>query len=286
MSILSHATRDVLWVRPHDSIDKAMSLMEERAIHHLPVVRDGQVVGILSDRDILLAVGWRLSSERRADDDPKATVVGPQRVEEIMTHPIETLDPDESLLHAIHLFVRHRIGALPILRDGVLLGILTETDVLRTLNKEHAHLSVRHLLSRPLREMMTANLTTIGPKANLSQVLALFRSHRIRHLPVTSDGDLIGIISDRDVRRTLGVSTVMDAAAQEKGKMYEGPQTAIEIMTRCVQCAPLDASLGDAIDMLLENHIHCLPVVDHGRLVGIFTATDVMNAVSRSEVLT
>ncbi|MBL8879470.1 MAG: CBS domain-containing protein [Phycisphaerales bacterium] len=285
MAILNYATRDVLWVRPHDSIDKAISLMEERGIHHLPVVRDGQVVGILSDRDILLAVGWRLSSERRADDGPNAPVLGPREVEEIMTHPVESLDPNESLLHAVHVLVRLRIGALPVLRDGVLMGILSETDVLRSLKKEHAHLSVRHLLGRPLREMMTANLTTVGPKTNISQVLAIFRSHRIRHLPVTSDGDLIGIISDRDVRRALGVSTIMDAAAQEKGKLYEGPQTAIEIMTRCVQCAPLDATLGDAIDLLLENHIHCLPVVDHGRLVGIFTATDVMNAVSRSEVL-
>lgn len=286
MSILNHATRDVIWVRPQDSIDKAISLMEERGIHHLPVIREGQVVGILSDRDILLAVGWRLSSERRTGDEPNATVIGPQRVEEIMSHPIESIHPDEPMLRAIHLMVRNRIGALPILRDGVLLGILTESDVLRSLKKEHAHLSVRHLLNRPLREMMTANLTTVGPKANISQVLALFRSHRIRHLPVTSDSDLIGIISDRDVRRALGVSCIMDAAAQEKGKLYEGPQTAIEIMTRCVQCAPFESTLGDAIDLLLENHIHCLPVVDHGRLVGILTATDVLNAVSRSEVLT
>lgn len=79
--------RDVVTAAPGDSIDKAISLMEERAIHHLVVESNRRINGMLSDRDILLSTGWMLTAERRIDTGHGSEVIGPTRIEQIMSRP-------------------------------------------------------------------------------------------------------------------------------------------------------------------------------------------------------
>ncbi len=132
---------------------------------------------------------------------------------------------------------------------------------------------------------MTSHVTSVEPRTPLTEVMRVFRDRRVRHVPVVVEHELVGIISDRDTRRALGESTVFDARAEERGEFYLGPQTATEIMTRDPHTITSAARLGEAIEALLSFRVHCLPVVDGRKLVGILTETDIVRAMIAEDVV-
>lgn len=106
----------------------AASLMRMARVRHLPVLRGGRLVGVLSHRDLLEA--------ERADCEAR---MRPEELEALGARPIDplvrgapvTVGPDCPPARAAELMVRHGIGFLPVVRDGELVGIVTESDLLR-----------------------------------------------------------------------------------------------------------------------------------------------------------
>ena len=98
----------------------AYSLMRDHEIRHLPVLRDGRLCGLLSERDIL---GYRARAE--ADEDWWRDLV-----KDAMSSPPQTAGPDDSVTEAAGRLAAARIGALPIVDCGHLIGLVTTTDVL------------------------------------------------------------------------------------------------------------------------------------------------------------
>ena len=122
---------------PNTSVHEAQALMHQRKIRHLPVLQDGRLVGMLSDRDIRLALPSPATSltvwEIRHLLD-KLTVG------EVMTYFVMTTAPDCPVTEAVGRMLGHKIGALPVVADRQVVGILTRTDVLRAFRKLHAEL--------------------------------------------------------------------------------------------------------------------------------------------------
>lgn len=107
-------------VRPDMDYKKALALMQEQKLHHIPVVDNGgKLVGMVAERDLLLAAGRYLQS--RVD------------ISDIMHTPVVSVEPAMSISDAAKLMVEHKIGGLPVVDDGAVVGIITETDVFRTL---------------------------------------------------------------------------------------------------------------------------------------------------------
>jgi acetoin utilization protein AcuB len=132
MRIEAWMKRPVTAVKPHDSARHAREVMEEHRINQLPVVIDGRLVGIVTDRDLRDAYPSVFESlepakghARKAGPDP-ATVP----VEDVMTSTVVTLAPAAFVADAARLMRRERIGAIPVVEGGRLVGILTRSDVL------------------------------------------------------------------------------------------------------------------------------------------------------------
>ena len=285
MQALKCATREVVTVGPGDSIDHAISLMEEHGIHHLVVTDEQRVVGMLSDRDILLCTGWMLEVERQTAGR-NHTIVGPRCVEQIMSRPVETLSADATATEAANHLAERKFGALPILNKSTLIALITETDLTRHLRQRmETDEPVRKSLSAPVRDWMRLHVISVNAKCPITDMVGLFRRYRIRHLPVTTDETIIGIVSDRDVRRAFGWSQIHDMQAQAAARNFAGPLFAVEIMQKPVQSIHADQPLSAALDIMLSNHIHSLPVEDGGRLCGIITQTDFIKAIARLELL-
>jgi acetoin utilization protein AcuB len=111
-------------------IQEAWRLMRRSRIRHLPVRDKGNLVGILTDRDLRLAFPSRASS---LEPYERMERWGNVRVWEVMTRALVTAAPEMGLDEAVHLLLRFKIGGLPVVRDGKLVGILTKTDLLRAL---------------------------------------------------------------------------------------------------------------------------------------------------------
>lgn len=121
-------TPNPITIAYRETVGKAMEMMARHDIRRLPVIKDGKLVGIVSDRD-LRQMGGRPSVKLPESDRDKAYLQLP--VEEAMTLNVITIRERQSVQDAIALMVKHKISGLPVLdSDRALVGMLSEQDVL------------------------------------------------------------------------------------------------------------------------------------------------------------
>jgi acetoin utilization protein AcuB len=128
MDVSDLMTREVLTVSPTDTVRDAITRLEDQHIRHLPVVDDGRLVGIVTDRD-LREYRMPLSEALANPDDAQARLDIP--VAEVMRGEPITVEPGETVRTAIDLMLTYDIGAVPVVasEDGRLLGILSYVDL-------------------------------------------------------------------------------------------------------------------------------------------------------------
>ena len=129
--------------------------------------------------------------------------------------------------------------------------------------------------SRPdqVRDLMTDRVFTLGPLDDLESLYELLDAHHVRHVPVVDrDGDLVGLVTQRDLaRHALGTQEDLPLSMQQEILRRRRVR---EIMATEVDTVEPDESLKTAAEMLIENKIGCLPVVEGEHLVGILTESD------------
>jgi acetoin utilization protein AcuB len=118
----------VVLVRPSDSVRAAWDLLREHRIRHLPVVENGRLVGIVTDRDIRLVFPSAVTAGRHEPDPFEA--LEQVSVRQIMTQRVFTVSPGTSIADAARLLLERRIGGLPVVQGDLLVGIITKTDIL------------------------------------------------------------------------------------------------------------------------------------------------------------
>jgi acetoin utilization protein AcuB len=125
-------TAPVLTVKPRDKVAHARAILEEHRINQLPVVLKGKLVGIVTDRDLRDAARAVEVSAAAAGVERGTEKVSPENiaVETVMTSHVLVMEPTDSIAQAATLMRRERIGAIPIVGRGRLVGILARSDVL------------------------------------------------------------------------------------------------------------------------------------------------------------
>jgi len=144
-------THPVITVEPDTTIERAWSILQEHHIRHLPVVQDGDLIGTISERDVRAALAraegcdrwaptidsdvWRgaVFGRRRTTAKPTSSLEPPPVVNFIVQELVVTVAPDTPVDEAGRLMLEHKIGALPVVQDSELVGIVTESDLLRVL---------------------------------------------------------------------------------------------------------------------------------------------------------
>lgn len=108
---------------------------------------------------------------------------------------VVTIGPDESVRALLDVLAEHRVGALVVAgAPGAVDGIVSERDVVRNLQRFG-----ESILDGPVREIMTADVYTAEPTDTVDELMLQMTDKRVRHLPVLSDGRLVGIVSIGDL---------------------------------------------------------------------------------------
>jgi acetoin utilization protein AcuB len=131
MKVAQLMSRDLITVAPDDSVEQAVKLLQQRGVRHLLVLKRDRLVGIVSDRDIKRAMDPRRTRKKLMGIGGLFFLLEPVLVEEIMTRDPVTIAPETTVDQAAYIMVERRFGALPIVRNGRTMGIVTETDLLR-----------------------------------------------------------------------------------------------------------------------------------------------------------
>ena len=129
-------TRNLVTLSPEASVAEALTLCRERRIRHIPILEEGRLVGIVSDRDL------RDASPALGDAE-RASALQETRIGDVMIREVITADPQDSIENAAQEMYEHKIQSLPVIAEepvvdeasavAELLGIITSSDVMRAL---------------------------------------------------------------------------------------------------------------------------------------------------------
>jgi CBS domain-containing protein len=252
--------RPPVWIDSIDSLGAAYELMRGHQLPHLPVVREGKVVGILCERDLLeyrAALGfgepWRDCGVSGA-----------------MTRNPGTVGPDDRVADAAARLASARIAALPVVSRGALVGIVTIGDVLAA-----------EVRTPPRRLTTAADVMTPGPfttcaDESLLDAARRMAVHGIRHLPVVDEEERVtGILSERDLRSAVGDLARFTQAGTPAALRVRDAMTAPAVSIGT------DRVLDDVVRLFEDGRIGAVPVVDaDARLVGIVSYVDALRALA------
>lgn len=128
MTVRDLMARDPVTLDRNETLDLAESIMNLGRIRHMPVVDNGKVIGIISQRDLFRSALIRaLGFGRRATSALIKTI----KIKEVMTEHVITTAPEVTVKEAARIMIDKKIGCLPVVENEKLVGLLTETDILR-----------------------------------------------------------------------------------------------------------------------------------------------------------
>jgi CBS domain-containing protein len=252
----------LLTVKGEDTLDLAVQLMAWGGLRHLPVLKDGRLIGLLSERDVLRA--GRAARARLVRDE--------------MSAPVQVATPDEDLSEVEERFVREKIGCMPVLDRGRLVGLLTPGDLLADELRRCESSSA----GERVRDAMTPRPLFAATDDLLLDAAGRMASRGIRHLPVV-DGNrhILGMLSDADVRTAVGDPRRALDSEEKVGHEVSRLRVA-DVMSAEPVVIQEDAPLDRAIDLLVAHRVGALPVVGAGgELVGVLSYLDVLKRRTR-----
>jgi CBS domain-containing protein len=182
-----------------------------------------------------------------------------KKVKDYMSAPIYVIERNEPIQRARNLMFKYAIGRLPVMDAGLLVGIVTKYDITNRLNQAAPEWRRRPIDKVPIQVVMTEKPITIFPDATMPQAAELLIENGISGLPVERDGEIVGMITSRDIMKyfseqdlkatvgdmmsknvlrvhrhhTIGhVLEEMNVQGQSRALVYEDNTTPVGIVTR------------------------------------------------------
>jgi CBS domain-containing protein len=113
---------------PEDTLDLASDVISLGRIRHIPIMEDGRLVGILTERDLMGAAATEIFGLKHKQQSALFKSV---LIKDVMKKKVVTVAPETKIKDAAHLMANKKIGCVPVVSDGTLVGLVTTTDILR-----------------------------------------------------------------------------------------------------------------------------------------------------------
>ena len=266
-------------IAPTDNVAYARNLMLRHRVSRLPVMEGNELRGILTKKDIAYRLRQTEPLWRRRPIDRIPVSI-------LMTENPITVMPGTSIHDIAATMLDRDISGLPVVENGKVAGIVTKLDVMRS-----AH--VRGLSAR-VDEIMEEAIT-VSRYHSLDHVINTIKGKNDKLIVVNDNGSLAGIITESnlafyeylDERMNLPRKDVThlrkeEPAGQKRFRyVVEVSAVAEDIMSRPVITVPPDASLQDAVGLMLENQINSLVVVEDGDIRGLLKRDDIIKVVAK-----
>ena len=260
--LLNVATKKVVTIGKTMPIREAAELMATNNIRRIPVVDPGtnKLVGIIAARDILDFMGGGDKSKLMDKEELIKAINEPVR--KIMEERVKSLSQDRTIQEAVKFFLQTKVGGAPIVDDdGIVVGILSERDLVRTVaGKVTGRLVRDYMIKKPI-------CGTVGMK--IDDACKVMLRNGFRRLPVVKDKELVGMITSMDIVKLVAGS-----------KLFEKDLRIEKIMAKPVITTERDVDLGILAQMIVEKEMGAFPVVENKELVGLITERDLLKAIS------
>jgi PAS domain S-box-containing protein len=238
----------VATIFPDEIVISAAKIMSDKKISCLIVMDSGNVAGIITETDVLRRVGSKGKDIYRT------------KLDQIMSSPVVSVSSDLSVLEASKIMGVKHIKRLPILKDEKLVGIVTQTDLIRALTS--------YGLWRDISEIMSRDIAGIQKNATVAEAVEIMASQKISCIVVMDGDNVAGVLTEKDLLGRV-VALQRDPA-----------NTRIEdVMSVPVTSVPPTFSVFSASKIMEEMNIRRLVIMKDKRLCGVVTQTDIFMAV-------
>ncbi len=239
---------EVVTISPEASWADAAKVMSEQGVSCLVVVENGQIRGIVTETDFL---------KRAAAKQNEAEMI---RVKDYMTVPVITVEEDAKVLEAADVIEQHKIKRLPVSEGGRLVGIITQTDMIR--------LMTSYGMWRGVEQVMSEDVATARGDSCVADVASFMSERGISCVLVMNGERVEGVFTERDLfKRVIS-----------KGRNCCEVRID-EVMSVPVLSVNCNLSVFSASRMMEEKNVRRLAVMEDDRLRGIVTQTDIFKAV-------
>ena len=262
MQVAELMTPDPLCVQPSTHLDEVLERMDAEHIRHLPVVEGGRLVGILSDRLLLGATGG-LPSRLYAARGGACAEPPLSRAGQLARSSVLCAHPEESIASVCRAMRRESVGCVPVLREGALVGILTESDLLRGFERLRVRGRLAEWDDPAVESCMSTPVVSIEIGASLREAADRMLQSCVRHLLVLEGERLVGLLSERDVRRAYGAGRPDEYRVEDS------------LQTELWSAEPAER-LSTAAKRMARHAISCLPVLEDWVVRGMLTSSDVL----------
>ncbi len=239
-------TQDVITITSDVMMDEAARVMGNKHIGSLIVVRDGNPIGIVTERDLISNILAR-------GKDLKTIVVG-----SVMSTPLIKISPIASIKQVAETMITKK-GRLTVFEGEKLVGIITASDLIRSLPQASESIL-------KVKDYMTKNVVTVDGNTTVARVTKIMGEKRIGSVIITTKGEPMGIFTERDLLTTF--------LAKNKPLNIK----VSEVASSPLLVAPLWISVHHAAFMMAIRHIKRLPITENNKIVGIITARDLVEA--------
>jgi CBS domain-containing protein len=269
--IMAVAKKDVVTVPPTTTIMGAARTMVGYGYRRLPVADPGtkRIEGICTVLDIINFLGGGIKRgiiDKDYGGNMIVAINGP--VTDIMQQDVVTVRDDATLEDAVRLMIDKSVGGVPVVTpDGIIVGIITERDLV--------HMMGEYVTGKSVDEVMSKRVVTAPPNTSIENAARTMVSSGFRRLPVVTDSYVCGILTATDIMRYLGNGEAFKKLVT--GHVDEALSAPIsDIMKSDIVTIGPEAGLSDAARLMHQNKIGSLPVIKDGRLVGIITERDLL----------
>ncbi|WP_440953076.1 CBS domain-containing protein [Methanococcoides sp. FTZ1] len=242
-----------------DTISHALDVMEKKGTRRLLVTHDNELVGVLTMRGLSKELGTRKKGAKPASSLHVATAVSDNYVKVL---------PDMDVSDAVVLMDK-RGGVIIVSDNENVLGWVTPAELLENV-----------IFDGYAAEVMNSNPVVVHSADRVSHVRHQMLDENIGRFPVIEDGKLVGIITERDIAKSMrAFRDVVEGSKQDsriKNLIVE------DIMTRGVKTVQTNTPVSEVKKTMLEENIGGLPVVNlEGDLVGIITRRTLVNTIAK-----
>ena len=259
-------TRNVVTVTPKITLYEAARIMGEKHIGSLIVVKYETPVGIITERDLLHVVveeGIALEKDWLAG----GATIKEENVEKIMSYPLITISLKSSIKEAAQIMIEKRIRRLAVRESGKVVGIITASDLIRSLPENPKTMQVWFEVDY----FMSKGVISTDEETPVEAVAKIMGEKSIGSVIVTSNEEPIGIFTERDL---LTKFLAKDKSLKiEVGKVCSSPLITVSMRI----------SVRDAAARMTSKNIKRLGVTKDGKLIGILSARDLVEAYARAK---
>ena len=178
---------------------------------------------------------------------------------DIMNAPVHVVSPDATVAHARNLMVRHHISRLPVIENGILVGILTKKDIAYRMRRGEPAWRRRPLDRIPVGALMTANPVVVRPDTGVAEIARIFTTKNFSSVPVADENGIAGIITKTDLMKSALVRRI----SLPVGDVMED----VPVVNR-------NQSVNHVISVMRERNDKVLVTEDDGSPAGIISETN------------